>query len=266
MRIETRAITFDSGSEKIIGFLALPLSAGRHAAVIAIHEWWGLNDWVKKQAANLATNGYIVLAVDLYRGKLAMEAYVARRLKRGLPHGRAMGDLKAAFNYLAARCDVDSRHIGAIGWSMGGCFALQLAIYQPLLAACVVNYGKLPTDPADIQKINGAVLGHFGAVDRGIPPKRIRTFEKMMRDLKKPVHLKIYVGAGHGFENFDDPRRYRPLAAADAWSRTLAFLAKVMSKRISSGTTDETKAQIGLTGSLALPRRHPVRQRRRTYR
>lgn len=164
---KTEMVTFQSGADEVEGFLALTPFPGRHRAVIAIHEWWGLTGWVKEQATNLAANGYVVLAVDLYRGRVASTRSEARELKRHLPVARALGDLKAAFDYLAARPDVDTNYIGSIGWSMGGCFALQQAIHEPRLAACVVNYGALPTSRADIQKINAPVLGHFGALDRG---------------------------------------------------------------------------------------------------
>ena len=156
---KTEMMTFQSGADEVAGFLALPPFSGRHRAVIAIHEWWGLTGWVKEQATNLAANGYVVLAVDLYRGRVASTRSKARELKRRLPVARALGDLKAAFDYLAARPDVDTNCIGSIGWSMGGSFALQQAIHEPRLAACVVNYGALPTSRTDIQKINAPVLG-----------------------------------------------------------------------------------------------------------
>ena len=129
---KTRMVTFRSGTEKITGFLALPRDPGRHRAIIAIHEWWGLNKWVKEQATNLATNGHVVVAVDLYRGKATANPSEARRLKRDLPEDRAIRDMKAAFDYLAGRLDVDSKHIGSLGWSMGGGLALQLAIHEPM--------------------------------------------------------------------------------------------------------------------------------------
>ena len=218
-----QTVTFRSGPEKVIGFLASTIEAGRQRAVIAIHEWWGLNDWVREQAANLAANGYIVLAVDLYRGKVTVNPVEARMLKRGLRQDRAIRDLKAAFDYLTRRPDVDPARISSMGWSMGGGLALQLAIHEPQLAACVVNYGSLPTEPADIQKINARVLGIFGSLDRGIPPDQVRAFEKSMKTVKKRLDIKIYDGAGHAFENPANKTGYRPEAAADAWFRTLTF-------------------------------------------
>ena len=155
-------VTFRSGAESISSFLVLPGGGGRHGGVIAIHEWWGLNAWVKMQAMSLAANGYVVIVVDLYRGRVTDNGSEARKLKRALTEDRAMRDMKAAFHYLATRPDVHSKHIGSIGWSMGGSFAIQLAIHEPRLAACVVNYGALPADPADVKRINAQVLVNSG--------------------------------------------------------------------------------------------------------
>lgn len=220
---QTQKVTFRSGPENVIGFLARACGSGRKPAVVAIHEWWGLNDWVKDKATNLAANGYTVLAVDLYRGEVTTNPVEARRLKRGLRKDRAIHDLKAAFEYLARRPDVDPARISSLGWSMGGGLALQLAIHEPRLAACVVNYGSLPTESADIQKIHAQVLGNFGSLDRGIPPDKVRAFQKNMRAAKKTADIKVYDGAGHSFENPDNPG-YRPKAAAEVWLRTLMFL------------------------------------------
>jgi len=210
-------------TDKVTGFLALPGGPHRHRAIILIHEWWGLNKWVMKQAANLAAHGYVALAVDLYQGKVTADPTEARKLKRGLREDRAIRDLQGAFAYLEGRLDVDPKHIGSLGWSMGGGLALQLAIHEPRLAACVVNYGPLPTNLEDINKISAQVLGIFGTLDRGISPAKVRAFESCMNILKKPIDIEIYDGAGHAFENPADKNAYRPEATADAWLRTLKF-------------------------------------------
>jgi carboxymethylenebutenolidase len=106
---------------------------------------------------------------------------------------------------------------------MGGGLALQLAIHEPRLAACVVNYGPLTTKRVDFQRINARVLGIFGSLDRGISPDKVRAFERSMRAVKKPVDIEIYDGAGHAFENPSNQRGYRPEATADARLHTLKF-------------------------------------------
>ena len=164
--LNARLVKFGRGTEMIAGFLALPPQPGRHRAIIAIHEWWGLTPWVKGQATTLAANAYVVFALDLYDGKITTNSLKARKLKRDLREEDVIRAMKAAFDYLASRPDVDERHIGSLGWSMGGYWALQLAIHEPRLAACVVNYGSLPTKLIDIHKIRARTLGIFGSRDR----------------------------------------------------------------------------------------------------
>ncbi len=225
-RPDGRVAAFVGAAEKAPGFLALPRDLRRHRAIIVIHEWWGLNEWVKEQAEKLAASGYIALAVDLYEGKVTTDPSVARKLKRRLRQDHALGELKAAFDYLARRSEVDPTRICSLGWSMGGGFAIQFAIHEPRLAACVVNYGPLPADIADIQKIDVPVLGIFGSLDRGIRPGKVRGFESSMKAAGKRVDIRIYDGAGHGFENPTNQTGYRPTAAVDAWLHTLEFLRR----------------------------------------
>jgi carboxymethylenebutenolidase len=220
---KTEKVEFKSGNDTVSGFLALPDAPGQHAAVIVIHEWWGLNDWVKEQAEKLAGLGYVALAVDLYRGKVATNAEEAHELMRGLPQDRGVQDLKAAVTYLGTRKDVRPDHIGSIGWCMGGGFSIQLAVHDQRLRACVVNYGALPTDPNDLQQIAAAVLGNFGADDHGITVADVEAFKKAMTNAQRVFEVKIYPGAGHGFENPNNKDGYRPEAAADAWARTTNF-------------------------------------------
>ena len=226
--VKTETISFKSGDEIIAGFVALPATAGPQPVIIVIHEWWGLNDWVKEQAQKLAEQGYVALAVDLYRGKVAYDPSLAHELARGLPQDRAVRDMKAAFDYLSSRLDVNKEKIGSIGWCMGGGLSLQLAMNEPKLAACVVNYGAMPTDAQEIQKIQAPVLGIFGADDRGIPPTAVEAFERAMKAAHKTIDTKIYEGAGHAFENPNNKLGYREAAAKDAWARILTFLNRTL--------------------------------------
>jgi carboxymethylenebutenolidase len=225
---KTETVSFTSGDETISGYLASPESKGRHPALVIIHEWWGLNDWVKEQAQKFAGQGYVALAVDLYRGKVASDPGEAHELMRGMPQDRAIRDLKAAFDYLASRPDVNPAKIGSVGWCMGGGLSLQLAIHEPRLAACAVNYGAMPTDKTDLAKIKAPILGNFGADDRGIPPTAVHAFEETTKAAGGRVDLKIYDGAGHAFENPNNKDGYRPEAAADAWKRMVEFFGKTL--------------------------------------
>ncbi|HKO56028.1 MAG TPA: dienelactone hydrolase family protein [Thermoanaerobaculia bacterium] len=216
------AVKFGDGAS---GYLALPAGAARKPAIIVIQEWWGLNDWVKEQADRYASQGYVALAPDLYRGRVATTMDEAHELSRGLPEDRAIGDLKGAFNYLASRDDVDPKRIGVIGWCMGGGYALGLALNEPRLAAVVMNYGRLVTDPAAIAKLNAPLLGNFGAADRGIPAADVQAFDAALKKAGKSSDIKIYEGAGHAFMNENNKQGYAKDAAADAQKRIDAFFA-----------------------------------------
>jgi len=216
-------VTFPSGDGQAQGLLYLPHGAGQHPAVVVIQEWWGVNDWVKQQASSLAANGYVALAVDLYRGKVADTQDMAHELMRGLPQDQGVRDLVAGFKFLEARKDVKHDRIGAVGWCMGGGYALQLAIAEPNLKAVSINYGALATDKDELAKIHAVVLGNFGGQDRGIPPDAVHAFESAMKSLGKPVDAKIYPDAGHAFENPNNKGGYRAEDAADAQGRTARF-------------------------------------------
>ena len=218
-------VSFPSGSDIAHGLLYLPAGNGVHPAVVVIHEWWGLNDWVKDQAHHFADQGYVTLAVDLYRGKVATDPDMAHELMRGLPQDRGVRDLTSAADWLAHREDVDPHRIGAIGWCMGGGYAVQLAVADPSLRAVVINYGSLPTDKTALSQIHAAVLGNFGGQDRGITPDDVHAFGAALQSLGKPADLKIYPDAGHGFENPNNKTGYRPDDAEDAQSRSSQFLA-----------------------------------------
>jgi carboxymethylenebutenolidase len=221
-----QSVSYPSGAETIQGLLAVPSSGGRHGALILVHEWWGLNGFAKTKTQQLAEQGYVTLAIDLYRGPVASDPDTAHQLARGLPEDRAKRDLAAAFAYLAARPDVDAQRIGSIGWCMGGGYALEEALQEPRLAAAVIYYGRLPTDPTAIAGIKAKLLGSFGADDKGIPPAAVNAFEKQARGNGVGVDFKEYPDAGHGFASSADPKVFRTGAAQDADQRALEFLAR----------------------------------------
>jgi len=222
-----QTVGFKSGDETVNGFLVTPEGKGPFPAVLVIHEWWGLDDWVKDQTRALAREGYVALAADLYRGKVTNKQEEAHQLMMGTPRDRALRDLRAAFNHLAGRPDVRKDRIGVIGWCMGGMYSLALATEEPRLAAVVAYYGAPPTDAAAVAKIKAPVLGNYGAEDKGPAPEQVKTFEDALKKAGKTVDVKIYPGAGHAFANPNNPwGGYREAAAKDAWQRTVAFFAK----------------------------------------
>lgn len=225
-----KTVSYKSGDETVQGILYTPSGKGPFPGILAVHEYWGLNDWIKEQASKLADQGYVVLAVDLYRGKVATTPDEAHELMRGVPEDRAARDLHAAFEYLQSQPNVKKDRIGSIGWCMGGGYALNVALHEPTLTAAAIHYGHLATDPEQLKKIHAAILGIFGAQDHGIPPDDVKKFEQTLKQLGKKVEIHIYPDAGHAFENPNNKEGYRPADTADAWKRTVDFFASTLKK------------------------------------
>ena len=156
-----KPVSYKSGDDTVQGMLYQPEGDDSFPAIVVIHEWWGLNGWVKEQASKLADQGYVTLAVDLYRGKVAENSDMAHELARGLPEDRAGRDLRAAVAFLRSQPNVKKDHVGSIGWCMGGGYSLQTALEVPDLAATVTNYGHLVTEPESLDKIHAPHPRHF---------------------------------------------------------------------------------------------------------
>jgi carboxymethylenebutenolidase len=219
-----RRLTYTSGDEKVHARLFVPAGKGPFPALVVVHQWWGLNDWIRQQASRLADQGYVTLAVDLYGGKVTSDLEEAKKLISTLSDDRSVRNLRAAFAALAARRDVDSSRMGAIGWSMGGRLALLLAAAEPKLKAVVDNYGHPLDEPAAISEIKAATLVLYGGQDRYTSEAEVRRFEERMNASGNKVEVVIYPEAGHDFDYPRNKLRFRPADAADSWNRTLAFL------------------------------------------
>jgi len=206
------------------GYVSLPLEpASAKPALILIHEWWGLNDWIRENADRYAARGFVVLAPDLYRGAIANDADEAHQLMRGLPEDRATADMKAAFAWLAQRDDVDASRIGITGWCMGGGYALSFATTEPRLRAISINYGRLVTDPNKVARIKAPVLGIFGGQDKGIPVDDVEAFRGMLDEKGIENTIRVFEASGHAFMNPNNDKGYDPAAAREAWDMMDTF-------------------------------------------
>ncbi len=223
---EGHPVSYRSGDETVHAVLYLPSGRGPFPALVVIHEWWGMNDWVKQQASNLSHQGYAALAIDLYRGKVATTPDAAHEIMRGVPEDRANRDLLAATAYLRTLTTVDPKRMGSIGWCMGGGYAFDLAVLDPKLKVAVINYGHLASDDDTLKKIHASILGIFGGKDQGIPVPDINKFEAQMKALDKKVEIHIFPDAGHAFENQNNLKAYRQEDTDQARKYTADFLAR----------------------------------------
>src|SRR5919112_704796 len=198
-------------------------------AVVMIHEWWGLNDNIKDMANELASEGYVVLAADLYNGEVATTPDKAMQLVGTVRENpeQAISNLQSAVQYLASLPNVNSSRIASLGWCFGGGQSLQLALNseQNPLAATVIYYGNLVNDTNELSKIIWPVLCIFGDQDQSIPVESVNAFEQALNETGITNEIYIYPGVGHAFAN-PSGDNYAPAETVDAWEKTLAFLKK----------------------------------------
>jgi carboxymethylenebutenolidase len=226
----SKTVSYKSGDDTVQAVLYSPEGKGPFPGIVVIHEWWGLNDWVKDQASKLSDEGYVTLAIDLYRGKVATTPELAHELMRGVPEDRALRDLHAAVEFLKAQPNVKADRLGSIGWCMGGGYSLDVALQEPTLTATVINYGHLATESDSLKKINASILGLFGGQDQGIPVDDVQKFAATLKQMGKKVDVTVYPDAGHGFENPNNTAGYRAKDADDARERTQKFFADTLKK------------------------------------
>ena len=228
--VSAEEVTYaQAGGKPVHGYLARPREAKGSLpalpALVVIHEWWGLNDNIRSMTRRLAGEGYQALAVDLYGGATADTPDAAMKLMNGVlaDTAPAAANLKQAVAYLKGK---GAKKIGVIGWCFGGGWSLQTALLAPDdVAATVIYYGHLETDPAKLAILKSPVISFFGAEDKSIPVDGVHAFEAELKKQGKPVEVHVYDGAGHAFAN-PSGGNYRPEAARDAWQRTTAFLAR----------------------------------------
>ncbi len=209
--------------ENANGYLARPAAEGSYPGVVMIHEWWGLNDNIRDMAEQLASNGYAVLAVDLYNGQVAQNSDEARELSssvRAAPE-KAVENMRAAADYLRENHGVE--RMASLGWCFGGGQSLQLALSGEDIDATVIYYGNLVTNETELSTIMWPVLGVFGEEDTGIPVSSVREFESALNSLGVENEVYVYPGVGHAFAN-PSGMNYAPEETKDAWNKTLAFL------------------------------------------
>lgn len=195
-------------------------------AVIMIHEWWGLNDGLRAMADRLAGEGYIVLAVDLFKGRTAEQPDGARELMLEVLENPSFAEdnLRQAYDFLVTTARAPS--VASLGWCFGGGWSLNTAMMFPeRLAASVIYYGQVISDEEQLQRLSVPILGIFAEQDRGIPVDSVRRFETALQRLRKEHAIRVFPGVGHAFAN-PSGENYDAVAAADAWALTLDFLAR----------------------------------------
>ena len=223
--VVSREVTYGTlDDEALEGYVAWPeAGADGLPGLIVIHEWWGLNDNIRRMTDRLAGEGYVALAVDLYGGRTTDDPSQAEAYMGELMAARDRGrdNVRAAHTWLRDEYAVPA--VGSVGWCLGGTWALETALAMPdAIDAVVIYYGFVPDDPELLAPLDMPILGLFAEDDAAVPADDARAFERVLAELGKNAHIEIYPDVDHAFAN-PSGGNYEPETAMDAWRRTVAF-------------------------------------------
>jgi carboxymethylenebutenolidase len=219
-----------AGGTPIRTWVMYPERKDKAGVVIVIHEIYGLSDWVRGVADQLAREGFIAVVPDLVSGMGpgggGTDSVPSRddvtKLVRALTPEEATARLHAVRDYAVHLPSANGKS-ATIGFCWGGGRSFAYAATQPSLAGAVVYYGT-PPEAADMAKIKAPVVGFYGGDDARVTAT-VAAAEAEMKKLEKTYEPHIFEGAGHGFLRAQDDRNGANLKAAQqAWPRTVAFL------------------------------------------
>ena len=218
--ISAERSTFVVGNRRVDAYVARPATETPSAAVILVHEWWGLNRHIESIAERYASEGFLAVAPDLYHGKTTGDASEAGKLMSGLDQRAALEDLNVVLTRLRATEGIGA--VGITGFCMGGTFALLLPCHARLDAS-VPFYGDVPVDTAILKGLSCPVLFIGGEKDEWIDLPKMKRLEAALTEHKKTGEVRIYKDAPHAFFNDTRTEVYREEDARDAWTRAIDF-------------------------------------------
>ena len=224
MKTESLDLTTSRGATT--AHVALP-EVDTKAAIILIQEWWGINDHIRDIASRYAAEGFVCVAPDLYRGKLAKNTEEASAMMHGLKMEDGMETIKTALAETKAKYNVTQ--VAITGYCMGGTFALRAACEISELAAAAPFYGDIPEDEV-LKQLGVPTLFIAGKRDAWINTKKVSELESAARKYDLPLEVISY-DADHVFFNDTRPEAYDAEAAKDAWAKVLAHFRINLDKR-----------------------------------
>ena len=219
-------VAMDVQGAPVEGYLAIP-DSGSGPGVLVIQEWWGLVPHIKSVVERLADAGFVAMAVDHYRGVETTEPDEAQKLMMGLKVDAAAADIASGADYLLSRDEVTGSSVGSIGFCMGGGLSL-LAPTVGNVSSAVAFYPAIPWPDyhPDWNNYAGkAALIHKAESDEGHAGPRIAEYSEAIRVAGGEVSIFDYPDSVHAFFNDDRPEVYQAENAAQAWQRSIEFLA-----------------------------------------
>lgn len=217
-------VELDSGYGE--GYLSIPTDE-TGPAVVVLHEWWGLSDFIENYVDELAASGFVAIAPDLYGGELASGPAEARKLRDAIDVERAFGQIDAAARFAMERPECTSSNYGVVGFSIGGGLAQALATRDEKVGAAVSYYGTFARVSIDWQNLKAPLLLIFADRDLDVPSSQGIELQKELREAGFQVEVSTY-DADHGFANSGLVEVYDEEAAADAYNETVEILRQTL--------------------------------------
>jgi dienelactone hydrolase len=238
--IKTEPVTYSAGDTALRGFLATTATQESRPGVLVVHEWWGLNDYIRRRARMLAELGYTALAVDMYGdGRVADNAADAGALMTAVVNDRKAAEARfaAAYDLLKAQPGTDGDRVAAIGYCFGGAVVLHAARLGLPLRGVVSFHGALgsmhtPTPGG----VRAKILVCHGADDSLVPDSDVAAFKREMDQARADYRFVAYEHAKHGFTNpeadtngkkYGIPLAYDAAADQRSWQDMREFLGRV---------------------------------------
>jgi dienelactone hydrolase len=239
--IQTKNITYQAGGVECRGYLAWDdAPQGNRPGVLVVHEWWGLNDYARRRADDLAKLGYIAFAADMYgEGKSTNHPNEAREMATKVRENTDEWRKRAvaALDVLKSQPQCDNTKLAAIGYCFGGSTVLELAYGGADLKAVVSFHGALPTPtPEEVKQIKAAILVCHGGADSFIPDKVVKAFRDALDKGNAKCEFVSYPGVVHSFTVPDADKhgnpgmKYDKAADEDSWKRMLALFTEKFGK------------------------------------
>lgn len=236
--VRSKEVVYQDGDQQLRGYLAWDdAKKGKRPGIIVVHEWWGLNDYAKQRARQLAEEGYVAFAADMYGpGKVTMHAKDAQGWMTQITQNQQAWQQRAllALEQLKASPQVDSSRLAAIGYCFGGATVMQMAYAGADLDGVVSFHGSLPpASPEQAAAIKSRVLIAHGDADPFVPAERIVKFKKALSDANVDWEMDIYANTRHGFTNPGagafgmEQLAYNEKADQRSWQRMKDFFAEI---------------------------------------
>lgn len=216
--MKTEMLSFETANGPANAYAAIPAAAG-NKAVIVIQEYWGLNDHIKDIANRYAAEGFIAIAPDLYRGKIAKDSSEAAAMMQSLAIADGLDTIKNSIDASASAYDIS--HFGITGYCMGGTYTLRAACELEGLSAAAAFYGDVPDDDV-LQHLTTPTIFISATKDGWINPEKVAKLEDAAERFELPIHSVKY-DADHAFFNDTRPDVYNATATNDAWAMVIGF-------------------------------------------